>query len=65
MKSLMGKVLTERNEACNKIMLQLDDMQLHIRGVDHKVSLLAGLDFLAVNDDQPQVLDYDVNHIHV
>lgn len=40
-KTMMGKVLVERNEDYNEILLQLDDMQLQIKDVDYKVSVLA------------------------
>lgn len=40
MKTMMGKVLVEKNESYNEILIQLDDMQLQIKEVDYKVSVL-------------------------
>jgi hypothetical protein len=49
MKSLLGKVMIERSTTYSEIMLELEYLQLHIRAVDQKISLLAectvGLDF--------------------
>lgn len=59
LKTLMGKVLVERNEAHQRILLQLDDVQLQIKLVDHKINLLAekldGMDFTKLAFVQPQV----------
>jgi hypothetical protein len=50
---LMGKVLVERNEAHQEILLQLDDVHLQVKLVDHKLNLLAekvvGLNFTNLN----------------
>ena len=60
-KTMMGKVLVERNEDYNEIMLQLDDMQLQIKDVDYKVSVLAqgmaGMDFTDQQETSQQVHD--------
>jgi hypothetical protein len=59
MKTLMGKVLVESNKTYNEIILQLDDVQLKIKLVDHKINFftkkLTGLDFIRLNFSQPQV----------
>jgi hypothetical protein len=56
---LMGRVLVERHEAHQEILLQLDDVQLQIKLVDHKINLLAdklvGLDLTNLDFPQPQV----------
>jgi hypothetical protein len=62
-KALMGKVMVERNEAHKEILLQIDDVQLQIKLVDHKLNLLVvkivGLDFSKLDYSQPQVLVVD------
>ena len=40
----MGKVLVERNEAHQEILLQLDDVQWKLREMDHKINVIAGKD---------------------
>jgi hypothetical protein len=58
-KTLLGKVMTERSTAFNEILLQMEYLQLQIRAVDQKISLLAertvGLDLNEPREDQPQV----------
>jgi hypothetical protein len=45
----MGKVLVERSEAHQEKLFQIDDVQLQVKLVDHKLNLLEdkldGLDF--------------------
>jgi hypothetical protein len=40
-KMLMGHFLIEQHEAHQEILLQLDDVQLQVKLVDHKLNLLA------------------------
>jgi hypothetical protein len=37
----MGRVLLNHHEACQEVLLQLDDMQLQVKLVDHKLNLIA------------------------
>jgi hypothetical protein len=41
LKKLMGRVLLDHHEACQEVLLQLDDMQLQVKLVDHKLNLIA------------------------
>jgi hypothetical protein len=60
MKKIMDNVLVERHEARHEILLQLDDVQLQVNLMDHKINLLAekvvGLDLSKLDYPQPQVL---------
>jgi hypothetical protein len=38
---LMGHVLVEHHEAHQEILLQLDDVQLQVKLIDHKLNLMA------------------------
>jgi hypothetical protein len=53
LKFLMGKVLVEKHESHKEIILQLDNVQLQVNLVDHKLNLLAekvlGIDFTNLN----------------
>jgi hypothetical protein len=57
MEMLMGRVLIERNEAHQEVVLELDDLQLQITLVDHKINLLAErisiLHFYELDNPQP------------
>jgi hypothetical protein len=59
MKVLMGHVLVERHEAKQEILSQLDDIQLKINLLDHKmnsiVKQLARMDLTKLDFPQPQV----------
>jgi hypothetical protein len=44
LKTLMGKVLVERNEAHKEIFLQLDDVQRQLRVMDHNINMIVGID---------------------
>jgi hypothetical protein len=59
LKTLMGRVLLDHHEARQEILLQLDDMQLQIKLVDHKLNLIAeklvGMDLSNLDYAQPQV----------
>jgi hypothetical protein len=60
LKTMMGKVLVERNEAHEEIFLQLDEMQMEILGLGRKMDRLlnsnvdaAGLSHVYVGADEP------------
>jgi hypothetical protein len=42
LKTLMGKVLVERNEAHQEIFLQLDDIQRQLQEMDQKIDKIVG-----------------------
>jgi hypothetical protein len=54
----MGKFLVERNESHQEILLLLDDVQMQLRVMDHKINMLTdkvvGLDFSNLDLPQPQ-----------
>jgi hypothetical protein len=59
LKTLMGRVLLDHHEARQEVLLQLDDMQLQVKLVDHKLNLIAdklvGMDLSNLDYAQPQV----------
>jgi hypothetical protein len=59
LKTLMGQVLLDHHEARQEILMQLDDVQLQVKLVDHKLNLIAdklvGMDLSNLDYAQPQV----------
>jgi hypothetical protein len=59
MKTLMGNVLVEHIEAHQEILLQLDDVQVQIKLVDHKINLfvenIVEMEFTKLSFSQPKV----------
>jgi hypothetical protein len=55
----MGRVLLDHHEAHQEILMHLDDVQLQVKLVDHKLNLiadkLAGMDLSNLDYAQPQV----------
>jgi hypothetical protein len=55
----MGRVLLDHHEARQEVLLQLDDVQLQVKLVDHKLNLiidkLPDMDLSNLDYAQPQV----------
>jgi hypothetical protein len=55
----MGRFLVERHESRQEILLHLDDVQLQVKLLDHKLNMMAekivGLDLANLDYPQPQV----------
>jgi hypothetical protein len=67
LKTLMGQVLLDHHEARQEVLLQLDDVQLQVKLVDHKLNLiadkLAGMDLSNLDYAQaPSSSDRRQNH---
>jgi hypothetical protein len=59
LKTLMGKVLVERNEAHWEIFLQLDEMQLQLQYIDRKLDTLSNpnVDATRPSQENPQAME--------
>jgi len=59
LKTMMGRVLLDHHEAHQEVLVQLDEVQLQIKLVDHKMNLitdkLVGMDLSNLDYAQPQV----------
>jgi hypothetical protein len=59
LKTLMGRVLLDHHEARQEVLMQLDDVQLQVKLIDHKLNMfidkVVGMDLKNLEYAQPQV----------